>query len=933
MPKRIGELAESLGVGVDAIGKLLAELGIETTEPDVELEDTVVDKIRLELVTKGIGKVSRRSSLRRSARRSPEAAAESPTAAPSDKPKSTARRRRATTTQKSDEDKLHADQPSTEEAQAKAPPKRKRVSSKKLLEALESGEVPAEGTTAKRLGKAVRVPKAPQADRVEKDDAKEPAPEAETSPRKERITKQRSKTRPPAAPEPRRPGAAEVLPDKEEAPAAGDQSPPSESAPTKMATLPGTKGAGLIEVGTRKPPAQEQKVVGEPEQRVEAADSLGQDIAPSEVLEAPEDLERVLEEVELEGVEEAPAQLPGEPVPHAPKKKKSKRTPEEEYVRQVRRRTEPTVPAVATVQVRRGITAGDFAAAIGVSPSEVVQKLVQLGQMKSVTMSLTDEELELLGESFGVEVKVQSPDVLRAQEEAARREQELKEDEGKLEPRPPVVTVMGHVDHGKTLLLDRIRKTNVVEKEFGGITQHIGAYRVERGGRSITFIDTPGHEAFTAMRARGASVTDIAVLVVAADDGVMPQTVEAVSHIRAAGVPMVVAINKIDKEEADPLKVKTQLTEHGVVVEELGGDVPCAEVSAMTGQGISELLDLILLVADLEDLKANPHAPASGVCIEAHLDPGKGPVATVLVKRGTLRRGDAFVAGLTYGKVRAMLDENGLALREATPSTPVQVVGFSGVAEAGDDFRVVTDDREARRIAEERQLAHRQAEAVAPRVIRLEDIHERLAAQERARLGVIIKADTQGSLEALRDALRKLERPEVQLDIVHGAVGGISENDVMLAQASEAVIIGFNVRPDVKARTAAARAGVDIRTYEIIYKVVEDIEAAMVGLLRPETEEVVTGTAEVRATFRIPRVGVVAGCYVVDGVVSRGSDVRLLREGVVVYTGKIASLKRFKDDVRQVQAGYECGIGLEGYQDIKEGDVLETYEVREVVPS
>ncbi len=899
MAKQVGELAKDLGLSLDELGEILAKLGIEGRGEEDVVEDETIDRVRVQLIVSGRQTARRKVGSRRTALRRPKETAKPP--AGGAEPKETTQPTAAAGTG------------------ARAVAKKKRPSAKKLLEASagEAGQGPAAAT--RRLGRAVRLPEA------EQQQAEEAKPTEPAGTPKQKEPRKRS-------------AAKEVL----EVPAATESAPATgKAAGQAVSSTRATSQAPSVDrgaEGTYTAETSASKLVEASSRPLESAP-----VQPAPVEEAPAPSERVAASVPVESadlaegsptvtVAGAPAALQfPPPQTGAPRRKKSRRkAPEEEEVRQLRRRTEPTVPAVTSVQARRGITVAEFATLIGVSPSEVVKKLVELGSMKSVTMSLTDEELELVGASLGVEVSIASPDLLRAQEEAARAEQEAVEDEGKLRPRPPVVTVMGHVDHGKTLLLDRIRRANVAEQEAGGITQHIGAYRAKRGDNWITFIDTPGHEAFTAMRARGASVTDIVVLVVAADDGVMPQTVEAISHVKAAGVPMVVAINKIDKEDADPVRVKTQLTEHGVVVEELGGSVPCAEVSAMTGQGIDDLLDLILLVAELEELKANPDAPGSGVCIEAHVDPGKGPVATVLVRRGTIRKGDAFVAGLTYGRVRSMTDENGHPMEAATPSVPVQIAGFEAVAEAGDDFRVVGDDKEARRIAEERILAKRQAEAVAPRVVRLEDIHEKVAAEERARLGVILKTDTQGSLEALSDALRKLERPEVELDLVHGAVGGITENDVMLAQASEAIIIGFNVRPDTNARREASASGVEIRTYDVIYKALEDVEAAIEGLLKPEIEEVVTGTAEVRATFKVPRVGVVAGCYVQEGTVSRGSQVRLIRNGVVVYTGRIASLRRFKDDVKEVSAGFECGIGLEGFQDIKEGDVLETFEMREV---
>jgi translation initiation factor IF-2 len=592
---------------------------------------------------------------------------------------------------------------------------------------------------------------------------------------------------------------------------------------------------------------------------------------------------------------------------------------------------EPEAPAAPAAEearvlvVHRGISVQDLAAKLGVPPAEIVKKLFAVGEMATVTQSLTDAAVELIAAEYGYRAEIRSPEEEAAEEQA---EEDRPED---LVPRPPVITVMGHVDHGKTKLLDQIRQTDVAAREFGGITQHIGAYQTRRDGRAITFIDTPGHEAFTQMRARGAQVTDIAVLVVAADDGVKPQTVEAISHARAAGVPIVVAVNKIDKPEADPMKVRQQLAEHGLVPEEWGGDTIFVDVSAKTGQNLDQLLEMLLLVADVLELKANPKALARGVAIEAHLDRGRGPVATVLVRRGTLRVGDAIVCGGAWARVRAMLDENGRPVKEAPPGTPVQVLGFSTVPQAGDEFRVVADERTARHLAQERLAKQRAAELVAQKRVTMEELFAQIERGEASELTIILKADVQGSLEAIEEALSRIKVGDVRVRILHKAVGAITENDVSLARASGAVVIGFNVRPDPKARELAERESVDVRTYQIIYKLVEDVEAALRGLLKPEHEEVVTGRAVVRQTFRVPRVGVVAGCYVEEGRIARGAKVRLLRNGVVLADSVVASLRRFKDDVREVQQGYECGVGIEGFQDIKEGDVLEAYEVREIV--
>jgi translation initiation factor IF-2 len=518
-------------------------------------------------------------------------------------------------------------------------------------------------------------------------------------------------------------------------------------------------------------------------------------------------------------------------------------------------------------------------------------------------------------------------------EEEEEPEELEAEDAASLVPRPPVVTVMGHVDHGKTKLLDAIRETDVVAGEFGGITQHIGAYQVHAGDREVTFIDTPGHEAFTAMRARGAKITDVVVLVVAADDGVMPQTIEALDHAKAAGVPIVVAVSKIDKDDADPTRVRQQMVEQGIVPAEWGGTYEFVDVSAREKTNLDTLLETILLVADLEELKGVPTGPARGAVIEAHLDKGRGPVATVLVQRGTLGVGDALVAGTVYAKVRAMMDENGDPVAKAGLSKPVVVLGWSAVPASGDDFRQVADEREARHVASEREARTRAAEQVATRPPTLSDL---LRAAERAEipeLNLVVKTDVQGSLGALTDALLKLPQDEVRVNIVRAAAGGITGDDVSLALTSDAIVIGFNVRPDVKARELSEREGVDIRLYRVIYDAIDDIKAALSGMLKPEEQEIELGQAEVRATFRVPRLGVVAGCYVTQGTITRDAQARIVRDGVVVYEGRIGSLRRFKDDVREVAQGYECGISVENFQDVKEGDVIEAFEVREVARS
>ncbi|HET6771583.1 MAG TPA: translation initiation factor IF-2 [Actinomycetota bacterium] len=629
-----------------------------------------------------------------------------------------------------------------------------------------------------------------------------------------------------------------------------------------------------------------------------------------------------------------PKVITEEPLPPPrPRKKvaaaKKVAKPEPEPVSEPEPEPEPEpAPAMGPVRIGRGATVKEAAEKFGTDPTEIIRKMLEAGEMVTITQSLSDEAIEVLAHEFGYEVEVVAPD----EDEEIEEEEEV--DPARLRARPPVITVMGHVDHGKTLLLDAIRKTDVISGEAGGITQHIGAYQVHQNGQMITFIDTPGHEAFTAMRARGAQVTDIAVLVVAADDGVMPQTLEAIDHARAAGVPIVVAVNKIDKPEADPIRVRQQLAETGVQTSEWGGDFEFVDVSAKSGENLDKLLETILVVADLAELKADPEAPARGVAIEAHLDKGRGPVATVLVQRGTLRVGDAVVSGGAYGRVRSMWDENGNPVEEATPAKPVQVQGWSKVPEAGDDVRAVADERAARHIAHEREARLRAAELVATQpVTTLAGLLAAAREGEISELNVVLKADTQGSLEALSDALEKIESEEVRVRILHRGVGAVAESDVVLAHASRAIVVGFNVRPDRGARDVAEQEGVDVRLYRVIYQAVDDIKQALSGLLAPAEEEVELGRAEVRATFRVPKLGQVAGCYVSKGTLTRNARARLVRDGTIVYDGKIASLRRFKDDVREVQEGFECGAGLENFQDVKEGDVIEAYEVREVARS
>lgn len=576
----------------------------------------------------------------------------------------------------------------------------------------------------------------------------------------------------------------------------------------------------------------------------------------------------------------------------------------------------------SVVEVAQGSTVAQFAELLDVSPNDIIKRLFLLGSALTLTQTMSDDLIELIADDLGRKVRVVSPE-----EEFAVV---YNDSDADLEPRPPVVTVMGHVDHGKTSLLDAIRSTGVADKEAGGITQHIGASVVNIDGRQITFIDTPGHEAFTAMRARGAKVTDVVVLVVAADDGVMPQTIEAINHANAANVPIVVAVNKIDKPGATPERVRTELTEHGIIPEEWGGQNMFVDVSARQNLHIDDLLETILLQADVLELRANPNALASGFVIEANLDKGRGSVATVLVDRGTLKTGDVVVAGTSYGKVRALVNPRGIHVDEARPADPVEILGLNSVPTAGDEFRVFEDERDARRLAEQRALRERLAKQEARSHMNLDDLFARIEEGKTTDLNLVVKADVAGSIEALRDAFDKMDQSEVKINIIHAAVGGITETDVTLAAASDAIIIGFNVRPTGKTRDVATREKVDIRLYRVIYQAIEDINAARVGLLSPDIVEEDTGIAEVRETFKVPKIGVVAGCYILEGEISRDDQVRIVRDGTVVYEGEIESLRRFKDDVKSVARGYECGIGIAGYQDIKIGDHIEGYRVVEV---
>lgn len=653
---------------------------------------------------------------------------------------------------------------------------------------------------------------------------------------------------------------------------------------------------------------------------IESVDSASEDDRYRQMAVAAEKLQRdkVLEEARA-AVAEAEKESSGRR-----KKRKERRAAEaakkaeEEAIKEA----EKTGLAVGTVRVVSGVTVGELADLLEVPANEVVKRLFLLGTPMTVTQTMSDDLVELIASDLEREVHIVS------------QEEEMSftfhDDEKDLKPRPPVVTVMGHVDHGKTSLLDAIRATGVVETEAGGITQHIGASVVWINGRQITFIDTPGHEAFTAMRARGAQVTDVIVLVVAADDGVMPQTIEAINHANAAEVPIVVAINKIDKEGANPDRVRSELAEYGVISEEWGGDNMFVEVSAKQNLGIDDLLETIILQADVLELKANPDTLASGFVIEANLDKGRGPVATVIVQRGTLHVGDTLVAGVTYGHVRALVDPKGNTVTECKPSDPVEILGLNSVPHAGDEFCVFEDESEARKLAEERDLKIRLAAQEKRGHVSLDDLFARIEHEKLAELNLIVKADVQGSIEALVGKLDEMDQSEVRINVIHSAVGGITETDVTFAAASDAIIIGFGVRPDAKARAAAEREKVDIRLYRVIYQAIEEINAARVGLLAPEEVEVDTGSAQVRELFKMPKVGTIAGCLVTEGEIARTDSVRVVRNGIVVHVGKVASMRHYRDDVDSVRAGTECGMSLENFQDIKEGDVLEGFRIKQV---
>ena len=620
-------------------------------------------------------------------------------------------------------------------------------------------------------------------------------------------------------------------------------------------------------------------------------------------------------EANSELVAEYEAELAEEVNNAAKKKKKRKKGSEDDNLEQ----------DVEVIEIGKTITVKELAEKLNKPVNDVIKTLIFTGVMAAINQEIDFETAEKVAEKY--EVAVYEKEEENTLEEF---EEETDVEEENLAKRPPIITVMGHVDHGKTSLLDAIRKSKVTSTEAGGITQHIGAYTVEVNGETLTFLDTPGHEAFTAMRARGAQITDVVILVVAADDGIMPQTVEAINHCKAANVPMIVAINKMDREGANPDRVKQELTEHGLVVEDWGGDIIAVPVSAKTRENIDTLLEMVLLTSEMQELKADAGRKAKGTVVEAKLDKGRGAVATLLVQNGTLHMGDSIIVGSTYGRIRAMFDDSGKKIKSAGPSIPVEVLGLSEVQAAGDRFTVVKDEKTARNMAEARKEKIRQESFATSHRVSLEDLYSQIKEGSVKELSVIVKADVQGSVEAIKASLEKLSTDDVKVRVIHGAVGAISETDITLAAASNAIVIGFNVRPDNNAVAASERDGVEVKTYRVIYDAIEDIKSAMIGMLDPEYKEVVLGTAEIRATYKISNVGTIAGGYVLTGKLVRNADVRVIREGIVIFESKLASLKRFKDDVKEVNAGYECGFSVEKFNDIKEGDIIEAYTMEAV---
>lgn len=758
-----------------------------------------------------------------------------------------------------------------------------------------------------------------------------PAPEKKAEKKEEKKAgkavegKETRAARPETAPAQKKPGPAAAPPaEGERKPAAKTQAPAAAARKEKPAAERKGKRPARVavppaaEAAEEKPSAGAQAAIPEEETEIKVPDRFKKDIEAEKVekFKARPGMRRAFQTIRKVDQKKWHDQRGGFKRPGG----------RERPSLRVEKKPPPsiTAPRKKTLKIQEGTTVKEFAELISVKSSDVIKKFMELGYMPTINQAVDVDAALLVADSLGVKLEVAAVEDISAVEEAP-------EDLTKLSLRPPVITIMGHVDHGKTSLLDAIRETRVIDTEAGGITQHIGAYKVSLKGKEIVFLDTPGHEAFTALRARGAQVTDIVILIVAADDGVKPQTIEAIDHAKAARVPIIVAINKIDKPEANVQKVKSELGEYGIVPEEWGGQNIFAEISAKKRIGIESLLELILLQAEMMELKANPEKLAKGVIIESRLDKGRGPVATVLVQAGTLHAGDAFLSGANAGRVRALLDETGKRIDSAGPSTPVEVIGFGSVPNAGDTFAVMEDERKARQIALARLQKQKSVEIAKATKLSLDEVYSKIKEGQIKELNIVIKGDVQGSVEAMRSALEGITHPEVKVRVLHSGIGGINESDVMLAAASEAIIIGFNVRPEPKASQTAEKEGVDIRLYNIIYEAIEDVKKALEGMLEPTLKEKLLGRAEVRNTFHVSRLGTIAGCYVTDGTISRASDgIRIIRDNIVVHEGRIASLKRFKDDVRDVQSGYECGVLVENFNDIKVGDVIENFVIEKV---
>ncbi len=902
---RVHELAKEFGVPSKEMEAKIKDLGYNIKNYMSTLEDYEADEIRQRL------------------RGQPEV--EKPSETKAVRPKKVVRRRhqviriRKIVRHKPEEPEGEKARPEVQEEAEVRPeaPEEKIIPSveeKVLEERAEPREAEA-APTVEAAAPSEEAPKAPVEGPKEAPGAKEEERPKEEAPEKEAAAKPAPKTYVKILDRPRieipvqqRPKPKPQKPRKEaEVRKAVPKAPPAPqpAAPAPVPEKKGKKkGKRVVQMAEMRGPSKKRKAAPKRKERQKPITKLlveEADLTPDK----------------LAAEETAPTEL----APPSQKKKKGAKAEE----KAPRPSTAPPKAGKRKFAIYETIQVSELAKRMGVKVADVIMKLMSLGIMATANQAIDYDTAALVASEFDFEVekKAVAEDLLHMEEVKG----------GEPVPRPPVVTVMGHVDHGKTSLLDAIRQADVVSKEAGGITQHIGAYQVKLpSGDLVTFLDTPGHEAFTAMRARGAEVTDIVILVVAADDGVMAQTREAIDHSKAAGVPIIVAVNKIDKPGANPERVRNELAELGLIPEDWGGDTIFVNVSAKQKIGIEDLLEMLILQAEVMELKADPERPARGHVVEAKLDKGRGPVATLLISEGTLHVGDALVCGLHYGKVRAMLNDRGERVTSAGPSMPVEIQGLSGVPEAGNEFVVLPDEKKAREVAEYRQRKAREAELARAGKVSLESVFEKLQEGEAKELNIVLKTDVQGSLEALSDALQKLSTKDVRINIVRGGIGAVTESDVLLASASNAIIIGFNVRPAPQAKALAEQEHVDIRFYDVIYNALDEVKAAMVGMLEPEYKEKIIGQAEVRATFRITKIGTIAGCYVTSGVIQRNANARLLRDNVVVYTGKIASLRRFKEDVREVQAGYECGIGLEKFNDIKEGDIIEAYTLEEVTP-